>query len=256
VGLIQFPRALVLGQPDGFRRWHPCCHRCLLKGCERWFLPPRPQARYCGPACQRAAGRWRNWYAGQRYRTTIQGKERRREQARRRRERARRRSSLAESAPQTSPIDPASPVTKSQTPAVIEAQTPAVIEAQTSPVIEAQTSPVIEAQASPVIEAHTTSQSDSTPTIPADSQRVGQRPAEIPQNSCGLPCSRPGCYVLFLPSARSPDQHFCSGSCRLALRRVRQREARLRRRRRRGIPARYRRHRGPPPSQFGHVVTY
>jgi hypothetical protein len=223
VGLIQFPRALVSGQPDGFRRWHPCCHRCLLKGCERWFLPPRPQSRYCGPACQAAAERWRSWHAGQRYRATIQGKERRREQARRRRERARQRSSLAESAAQTSPIEPASPM--------------------------------IEAQASPVIEAHTTPQSDSTPIIPADSQRVGQRPAEIPQNSGGLPCSRPGCYVLFLPSLRSPDQHFCSGSCRRALRRVRQREARLRRRRRRGISARYRRHRGPPTSHPRHVVT-
>jgi hypothetical protein len=216
VGLIQFPRALVPGQPDGFRRWHPCCHRCLLKGCERWFLPPRPQARYCGPACQEAAEHWRSWHAGQRYRATIQGKQRRREQARRRRVRARQRSTLAESAPQTSPIEPASPV----------------------------------------IEAHTTPQSGSTPINPADSQRVGQRPAEIRPNSCGLPCSRPGCYVLFLPSARSPDQHFCSGSCRQALRRVRQREARLRRRRRRGIPARYRRHRRPPPSQLGHVVTY
>jgi hypothetical protein len=216
VGLIQFPRALVPGQPDGFRRWHPCCHRCLLKGCERWFLPPRPQARYCGPACQEAAEHWRSWHAGQRYRATIQGKQRRREQARRRRQRARQRSSLAVSTSQTSPIEPASPV----------------------------------------IEAHTTPQPDSTPNIPADSQRVGQRPAEIPPDSGGLPCSRPGCYLLFLPSARSPDQHFCSGSCRRALRRVRQREARLRHRRDHGIPARYHRHRGPPPSHLGHVVTY
>jgi hypothetical protein len=256
VGLIQFPRALAPGQPDGFRRWHPCCHRCLLKGCERWFLPPRPQARYCGPACQKAAERWRNWYAGQRYRATIPGKERRREQARRRRERARQRSSLAESAPQTSPIEPASPVIEAQTSPVIEAQAPPAIEAQAPPAIEAQAPPVIEAQAPPMIEAHTSPQSGSTPIIPADSRRVGQRPAEIPRNSCGLPCSRPGCYVLFLPSARSPDQHFCSRSCRRALRRVRQREARLRRRRRRGIPARYRRHRRGPPSQLAHVVTY
>jgi hypothetical protein len=216
VGLIQFPRALAPGQPDGCRRWHPCCHRCLLKGCERWFLPPRPQARYCGPACQEAAERWRSWHAGQRYRATPKGKEQRREQARRHRRRARQRSSLAESAPQTSPIEPAPPA--------FEAQTP------------------------PAIPAHTTPQSDSTPILPADSPRVGQRPAEIPPNSCGRPCSRPGCYVLFLPSPRSPDKHFCSGSCRRALRRVRQREARLRLRRRRGIPARYRRRRRGPPS--------
>jgi hypothetical protein len=238
VGPIQFPRALVLGQPGGFRRWHPCCRRCLLKDCECWFLPPRPQARYCGPACQEAAEHWRCWHAGQRYRATIPGKERRREQARRRRGRARQRSSLAEPPPQTSSIEPASPV--------IEAETTAEPPPPTSPI----------EPASPVIEAEPTSKSDSTPTVPAGSRSVGQRPAGIPRKSCGLPCSRPGCYVLFLPSARSPDQHFCSGSCRQALRRVRQREARLRRRRRRGIPARYLRHRGPPPSDLGHVVTY
>jgi hypothetical protein len=108
----------------------------------------------------------------------------------------------------------------------------------------------------PVIEVQTTFTPDSTPVIPADCHSVGQRPAEIRPESCGLPCSRPGCYVLFLPSPRSPDQHFCSSSCRQALRRVRQREARLRRRRQRGIPGRYHRHRGPPPSPLGHVAMY
>ena len=166
----------------------PCCCWCLLKDCERWFLPPWPQARYCSPTCQEAAQHWRSWHAGQTYRATIQGKERRREQARRHRERAQQRSGLAE---------PASPTPLSE---------PAL----------------------PAIEAQTTS--DSIPIIPAGNQSVGQRPAEILPKSCGLPCSRPGCYVLFLPSPRSPDQHFCSGSCRLALRRVRQRETRLRRR--------------------------
>ena len=83
--------------------------------------------------------------------------------------------------------------------------------------------------------------------------RVGQRPAKISEESCGLPCRRPGCYVLFLPSPRSPDQKFCSGSCRQALRRVRQREARLRQRRRRGILARYIHHRGPP--QHPHLMS-
>jgi hypothetical protein len=214
VGPFECPRALAPGQPGGFRRWHPCCRRCLLKDCDRWFLPPWPQARYCSPACREAAKHWRSWHAGQTYRATIQGKERRREQARRHRERAQQRSALAEQAVPISQSEPGLPV------------------------IEAQTT------------------SDSIPIIPADTQSVGQRPAEILPKSCGLPCSRPGCYVLFLPSPRSPDQHFCSGSCRQALRRVRQREARLRRRRRRGIFGRYLRHRGPPPSPSGHVAKY
>jgi hypothetical protein len=214
VGPFECPRALAPGQPGGFRRWHPCCRRCLLKDCDRWFLPPWPQARYCSPACREAAKHWRSWHAGQTYRATIQGKERRREQARRHRERAQQRSALAEQAVPISQSEPGLPV------------------------IEAQTT------------------SDSIPIIPADTQSVGQRPAEILPKSCGLPCSRPGCYVLFLPSPRSPDQHFCSGSCRQALRQVRQREARLRRRRRRGIFGRYLRHRGPPPSPSGHVAKY
>ena len=84
----------------------------------------------------------------------------------------------------------------------------------------------------------------------------GQRPAKIPEKSCGLPCHRPGCYVLFLPSVRFPDQKFCSGSCRQALRRVRQREARLRQRRRRGARPLRRPHRGPPqpPRSCRHVL--
>jgi hypothetical protein len=216
VGLFECPRALASGQQGGSRRWHPCCCRCLLKGCERWFLPPRPQARYCSLTCQKAAAHWRSWHASQTYRATKKGKKRRREQAQRRRERERQRAASAEPALQASTIEPASPV----------------------------------------IEIQTTFTPDSTPITPANSRGVGQRPAKILPQSGDLPCSRPGCYVLFLPSSRSPDRHFCSGSCRQALRRVRQREVRLRRRRRHGIPGRYWRHRGPPPSPLGHVASY
>lgn len=214
MGPFECPRALAPRQPGGFGRWHPCCRRCLLKNCERWFLPARPQARYCSLECREAAEHWRSWHASQTYRATVRGKERRREQARRHRERAQQRPTLAESAAPERPIEPDLPAIESQT------------------------------------------TSDSTPTPSAGTQSVGQRPGEILPKSCGLPCCRPGCYVLFLPSPRSPDQHFCSDSCRQALRRVRQREARLRRRRRRGIPARYRRHRGPPPGQLDHVAAY
>jgi hypothetical protein len=216
VGLFECPRALASGQPGGSRRWHPCCCRCLLKGCERWFLPPWPQARYCSPTCQKAAAHWRCWHASQTYRATIQGKKRRREQAQRHRERQRRQAAFAEPAPQTPAIEPALPV----------------------------------------IEVQTTFTSASTSVTPVDCQSVGQRPAKIRPQSDDLPCSRPGCYILFLPSPRSPHQHFCSGSCRQALRRVRQRETRLRRRRQRGILGRYLRHRGPPPSDLGYVATY
>jgi hypothetical protein len=204
VGRPQSPHALVPGQRSASRRWHPCCRRCLLKGCERWFLPRRPQARYCSPACQDAARRWRCWLASQRYRATSNGQQHRREQARRARQR--RRERLPRS-------DPDLPTPHGE---------------RAPPARDAGPPPT------------------SSPPRVVFTPGVGQRPGEIPEKSSGLPCHRPGCYLLFLPTPRSPDQRFCSGSCRRALRRVRQREARLRLRRRRGRLPRRSPHRGPP----------
>jgi len=45
-------------------------------------------------------------------------------------------------------------------------------------------------------------------------------------------CDRPGCYVLFVRTSRSPLQRFCSQECRRALERVLEREQRWRERRR------------------------
>jgi hypothetical protein len=84
------------------------------------------------------------------------------------------------------------------------------------------------------------------PPIAINPLRVGQRPAEIPENSRLWPRSRPGCYVLFSLSPRSPQRRFCSCPCRQALRRVRQRQARLRKRRRRGRLGRRPCHHAPP----------
>jgi hypothetical protein len=204
LGRLQFPYALLPGQPSGSRRWHPCCCRCLLKGCECWFLPRWPQARYCSAACQVAAGYWRVWHANQRYRVSDQGKERRRAQSRRYRDRARQRSSLVEPSPSAPHIETAS----------------SMIEAESHP------------------------KGDPPLVIPAVFE--GERPGETAGKSCGLPCHRPGCYVLFLPALASRDQKFCSIACRQALRRVRQREVRLRHRRRRGART-LRRPRGGPP---------
>lgn len=62
--------------------------RCLLKGCERWFQPTRPQCRYCSPACRHKARRWRRWRAQQKYRASSKGRAQRQQQARRYRQRA------------------------------------------------------------------------------------------------------------------------------------------------------------------------
>jgi hypothetical protein len=95
VGQLNCCRATLPGQDAdrtcAVRRHHPGCRRCLLKGCERWFFPTRPQARYCSTGCRQAARRWRRWQSTQRYRASERGKERRRDQSRRYRVRVRQR---------------------------------------------------------------------------------------------------------------------------------------------------------------------
>ena len=127
---------------------------CLLKGCEKWFSPVHPLARYCSEACRDSARQWSVWQAARRYRASEGGKECRRQQACRYRERMRQRGE--------------------------ESEEPSAA----------------------TCEGHQEE---------ADSEKI--------------PCSRPGCYQLFLPDRRSPLKRFCSCLCREALRRVRQREA-------------------------------
>jgi hypothetical protein len=61
----------------------------------------------------------------------------------------------------------------------------------------------------------------------------GQRPAEFSEDFARCRCDRPGCYVPFAAPAAGSNRRFCSVACRLALRRVLDREARWRWRRRR-----------------------
>jgi len=75
------------------------CRRCLLKGCDHWFRPSRPQCRYCSAACRQAAGRWRRWRAQQKYRASRHGRQQRQQQARRYRQRQPTRSPPAAPAP-------------------------------------------------------------------------------------------------------------------------------------------------------------
>jgi hypothetical protein len=148
-------------RPEGCRHRR---RRCLLKGCERWFWPGRPQTRYCSAACQSAARRWRRCRASQRFRATDHGRERRREQARRYRQRCRERQ-------------PAS--------------------------------------------------------ADAAAECEGQRPAPGREVFLARRCERPGCYEHFWIKHEPSSQRFCSVACRLALRRVLDRESRYRARRRR-----------------------
>lgn len=63
--------------------------------------------------------------------------------------------------------------------------------------------------------------------------REGQRPASPGEDFVECLCARPGCYVTFWVNPFRSNRRFCSLACRLALRRVLDREARYRQRRRR-----------------------
>jgi hypothetical protein len=72
--------------------------------------------------------------------------------------------------------------------------------------------------------------------------REGQRPACPGEDFVECLCARPGCYVTFWVNPARSNRRFCSLACRLALRRVLDREARYRQRRRRWRRERRTRH--------------
>lgn len=63
--------------------------------------------------------------------------------------------------------------------------------------------------------------------------REGKRPACAGEKSAERMCDRPGCYAVFAVRHEHSCRRFCTVVCRLALRRVLDREARYRQRRRR-----------------------
>jgi hypothetical protein len=71
----------------------PRARQCLLKGCEEHFRPRDARQRYCSERCRRAARKWSEWKARQRYRATATGKQKRNGQSRRYRERVKKRKS-------------------------------------------------------------------------------------------------------------------------------------------------------------------
>ncbi len=92
MGPHQFLQLCCPGQEHRLCQHRPYgCRLCLLKGCERWFRPRSPQARYCSAHCRQEARRWQRWHAARCYRSSTHGKERRRQQSRRYRERVRQR---------------------------------------------------------------------------------------------------------------------------------------------------------------------
>jgi hypothetical protein len=77
-------------------RPRPGYRRCLLKGCRHWFRATHPQACYCSDTCRQKADQWRRWRARQRYRASVGGRKRRREQSNRYRQRLKERLAAAQ----------------------------------------------------------------------------------------------------------------------------------------------------------------
>jgi hypothetical protein len=80
----------------------------------------------------------------------------------------------------------------------------------------------------------------------ADGPREGQRIQPAGEDISDEPCHRPGCYELFTLPYEPSCKRFCSVECRLALRRVLDREARYQARRRRPRCERVTRRARPP----------
>jgi hypothetical protein len=67
---------------------------------------------------------------------------------------------------------------------------------------------------------------EATASADEEPRREGQRIASADEDFARRRCARPGCYVFFSIEHEHTCQRFCSLACRLALRRVLDREAR------------------------------
>ena len=168
--------------------WKSRSRLCLLKGCGRSFFPDCWRQRYCSDSCREAADRWRRRKAEYEFRKSERCRANRAEQAKRWRRRQ------EEGARR--PAGDETAATPQEMPA-----TP-----QESPRSGSRESDLA---------------AESTHLTPSE----GHHPFVGEGNFC---CDRPGCYVLFDRSARSPLRRFCTSSCYQAMRRVRAREARWR----------------------------
>lgn len=177
---------------------------CLLKGCGRYFRPEHHCCRYCSAECVEAARVWRRWVADQKYRATKHGKAVRKCQSERYRKRCpketshmrkSRKSRAVESNAAETPIPAAAPNT----------------------IVPGQLESAAPESAAPLNQAAT----KATPPL----ARVGDSQPTARKKSC---CHRPGCYELFIPDPRTPDQKYCSPDCAQAMRRVLVREKRYR----------------------------
>lgn len=202
---------------------------CLLKGCRRRFRPEHHCSRYCSAWCSEAARVWRRWLADQKYRKSKHGKDVRKCQSQRYRKRCpkespnvrkSKKSSVAKPDVAAMPIASASPTAIVPTAIESTAIVPTAIEsAAILPTVNLPAATEPTAIAPVVVPAQVASE---TPIAIA---RVGDSQPLTRKKSC---CHRPGCYELFTPDPRTPNQKYCSPDCAQAMRQVLVREKRYR----------------------------
>ena len=196
---------------------------CLLKGCVQRFHPEHHCSRYCSAECSENARVWRRWLADQKYRKSKHGKDARKCQSQRYRKRCPKESPHVRKSKKSLAAGPdiaSSPADSPNAAAAPTAIVPTAIEsAAILPIVNlpAATEPIaIEPVAVPAQAVNET---------PIARARVGDSQPRARKKSC---CHRPGCYELFTPDSRTPDQKYCSPECAQAMRQVLVREKRYR----------------------------
>lgn len=189
-------------------------------------MPLHVRQRFCSQECAEANRQWGLWRSQQVYRQTKNGKAKRAEQSVRYRQRTNeRRQRKTHVPPELSelPVIPDLP-DAAETPklsSVLPEANPTGELVKLATVVRAY------AASDEALSCRCCQPSTPHPERPAEKRpaepRVGHKPGPDAKKSC---CLRPGCYVRFTATSRSPLQCFCSSDCRMALRRVRLREAR------------------------------
>jgi hypothetical protein len=197
---------------------------CLLKGCRKRFRPEHHCSRYCSAACSEAARVWRRWLADQKYRKSKHGKDARKCQSQRYRKRCPKESLHVRKSKKSSAVEPnvAATLAASAAPSAIvpTAIVPTAIESAAS-VTNVNLPAANELTAVEPVTLPTSAVSET----PIARARVGDSQPRAGKKSC---CHRPGCYELFTPDPRTPNQKYCSPDCAQAMRQVLVREKKYR----------------------------
>jgi hypothetical protein len=161
-----------------------------------------------------AARIWRRWLADQKYRATKHGKAVRKCQSERYRKRCPKESS---SMPQIPEVKGCKAKRRRNSHHRHGAY----------PIVPPPLEPVAPAPASaePVAFEPVATRNQAAIAASPPMTRVGDSQPTSEKKSC---CHRPGCYEMFIPDPRTPDQKYCSPECAQAMRRVLVREKRYR----------------------------